>query len=161
MLSLEQIPGTSLPLPRALPFVEGWESQCNGGLGGRTPCPAEDAGLPASALLFSWSKGSKDFWALWDPLARSVCGAVGQGYCGVVSEHDFVIDIGRKGKGEGIHFAAKTFRARGWVWTSALSGHTCRFLQFVAAVAVTTSSGTQVNKIWERHPAIETLSGYF
>ena len=41
----------------------------------------------------------------------------------MASEHDVVIDTGRKGKGEGIHFAAKSFCARGWVWTCALSGH--------------------------------------
>lgn len=89
-----------------------------------------------------------------------MCGAVGQSYCIVISERD-VIDTGRKGRGEGICFAAKTFRARGWIWTCALSGHTCRFLQFVAAIAVTTSSGTQVNKIWEHHPAIETSKRLF
>ena len=128
---------------------------CGGKLGepvedrepGRTPCPAEDAEMPTFALLFNRCKGSKDFWALWDSSARYMCGVVGQGYCVVVSEHDVVIDTGRKGKGEGIHFAAKTFRARGWIWMCALSGHTCWFLQFVAAIAVTTSSGTQVNKI--------------
>lgn len=133
-----------LPLPRALPFVG---EPVHWGPGGRTPCPAEDAGMSTFALLFNMSKGSKDFWALWDSSARCMSGVVGQGYCVVVSEHDVVIDTGRKGKGEGIHLAAKTFRARGWIWTCALSGHTCRFLQFVAAIAVTTSSGTQVNKI--------------
>lgn len=74
----------------------------------------------------------------------------------MVSELDVAIDAGRKGKGEGMRFTAKTFRARGWIWTCALAGHTCRFLQFVAAIAVTTSSGTQVNKIWECHPTTET-----
>lgn len=78
----------------------------------------------------------------------------------MASEHD-VIDTGRKGEGEGNNFAAKTFRARGWIWTCALSGCTRRFLQSVAAVAVTTSSGTQVNKIEECHPAIGTSRGYF
>jgi len=66
-----------------------------------------------------------------------------------------------KGTEEGMLFAAKTFRARGWIWMCALPGSTCRFLKFVAAVAVTTSSGTQVNKIWECHPTIETSRGYF
>lgn len=80
-------------------------------------------------------------------LLRYMCGVVGQGYCVMVSERDVVIDTGRKGKGEGIHLAAKTFCARGWIWMCALSVYKRRFLQFVAAIAVTTSSGTQVNKI--------------
>lgn len=69
-----------------------------GGLEG--PCPTEHIGIPIFALLFSKSKDSEDFWALWDFLTSYLCGVVGQGYSIVASECDVVIDTGRKGEKE-------------------------------------------------------------
>lgn len=39
--------------------------------GGRTPCLAEDAGMPAFALLLNRPRGSKDFWCPWDSSAKA------------------------------------------------------------------------------------------
>lgn len=144
-------------LPGALLLVEGgWESQCSGSLEGGHPAWLRMWGC--LLVHYSWT-GLED---------QRTSGAHGTLWQGVVVKVSVLWCLsmmmwstwaGRVREKNSLR--CQNLLCGRLVLDMCPSGPPCRFLQFIAAIAVTTSSGTRVNRIQECHPAAEPSRGCF